>query len=123
MLKTVNETGNLHGMVAGGPTTVFKLNGEEMSLGPGETISWSPSKGKELATQSSAEPAASEAAAKVNDRAAEKTYAAMDQALEWSTPGAIVYLSEELQKLGVDIPEHYRQAYESAKAGSTLRYN
>jgi hypothetical protein len=123
MLKTVNETGNLHGMVAGGPTTVFKLNGEEMSLGPGETISWSPSKGKELATQSSAEPAASEAAAKVNDRAAEKTYAAMDQALEWSTPGAIVYLSEELQKLGVDIPKHYRQAYESAKAGSTLRYN
>ena len=69
------------------------------------------------------EEAAPEAAAeapKVNDRARDKAYADMDQAIEWNTPAAIIFQFEELQKLGVDIPDHYQQAYDKAKSGEAV---
>ena len=124
MVAQVNETGNFHGMVPSGPLAVFKINGEEMSLETGTTTNWSAKKGKDAGKKGTEEPPpaapAAEEAPKVNDRAREKAYADMDQALEWNTPSAVIYQYKQLKGLGVDIPDHYQQAYEKAKAGQAL---
>ena len=111
MVKTVNETGNFHGMI---PADVaFTLNGEELSLEVGESVNWSPDSGKE---KSKEEGDAESGKPEVNDRVRDKAYADMDQAIEWGTPEAIIYQFEELQKLGVEILDHHQQAYDQAKA-------